>query len=193
MKETKIPEEKGVLDYLIEMRDLTELIVDLAYSAVLLDDKELAKDVREIEKKINRLKYEIQLKTILSRLPPKEAEGMIAVLNLAEHTERISDNARAIAEIVMKGMKRHPLLKEALTQGETGIYKEEVKKGAPIIGRKIGELNLIEATGMRLIAIKKKDGWHYLPTEEQSIEEGDILLITGPSENKKLLEKLLRE
>ena len=193
MKSVKIDNERGVLDYLIDMRDLTELIVDLAYSSVLLDDKELAKDVIELGKKIDQLRYEIQVKTILSRLPPEEAEGMVAVLNLAEATEQISDSARNIAGIVIKGMKRHPLLKEALTKGETGIYKEEVKEGAAIIGKRVSELNIIEATGMKLIAIKKKDGWQYMPTEAQEIEKGDVLLITGPSENKKLLEKFFRK
>lgn len=193
VKSIKVDNERGVLDYLIDMRDLTELIVDLAYSSVLLDNKELAKDVIELGKKIDQLRYEIQVKTILSRLPPEEAEGMVAVLNLAEETERISDSARNIAGIVIKGMKKHPLLKEALTKGETGIYKEEVKEGAAIIGKKVSELNIIEATGMKLIAIKKKDGWHYMPTEAQEIEKGDVLLITGPSENKKLLEKFFRK
>lgn len=188
-----LADERGVLDYLIDMRDLSELIVDLAYSSVLLDDKELAKDVLELEKKINKLNAEIQLKTIMSRLPPEEAEGMLAVLQLAENTERISNSAKSIAEIVIKGMKKHPLIKEALMSGETGIYKAEIKREAAIIGRKIEELNLIEAAGMQLLAIKKKDGWHYMPTEAQQIEEGDILLITGPSENKKILDKLIKK
>ena len=193
-KEVKkaMSDDRGVLEYLIDMRDLSELIVDLAYSSVLLDDKELAKDVLELEKKISKLNTEVQLKTILSRLPPEEAEGMVAVLQLAENTERISNSARLIAEIVLKGMKKHPLVKEALMSGETGIYKSGVKKDAALIGKRIEELNLIEAAGMQLLAIKKKDGWHYMPTEAQQIEEGDLLLITGPRENKKILDKLLR-
>lgn len=185
-------DNRGVLDYLIEMRDLTELIVDLAYSSVLLDDKGLAKDVLEIEKEINTLKTEVRLKTILSRLPPEEAEGMVAVLKLADHTESISNSARGIAEIVMGGMKKHPLIKEALERGETGIYKEEIRKGAALVGKRIEELNIIEATGMQLLAIKKKDGWHYMPTEAQKIQCGDVLLITGPKENKDTLDKLIK-
>lgn len=186
-------DDRGVLDYLIDMRDLTALIVDLSYSAVLLDDKDLAKDVIELERKINHLKMEVQLKTILSRLPPEEAEGMVAVLQLAENTEQISNRARANAEMVLKGMKKHPLIKEALTSGDTGIYKEAVKPDAALVGKRLEELNLIEAAGMQLLAIKKKDGWHYMPTEANRIEGGDILLMTGPSENKKLLDKLLRK
>ncbi|MCD4740751.1 hypothetical protein K8R43_06245 [archaeon] len=186
-------DERGVLDYLIDMRDLSALVVDLAYSAVLLDDKELAKDVIELENRIDQLKTEVQLKTILSRLPPEEAEGMLAVLRLAENTEQISDRARAIAEIVLHGMKKHPIIKEALMSGETGIYKEQVNPNAALVGKRLEELNLIEAAGMQLLAIKKKDGWHYMPTDAQKIEGGDSLLITGPRDNKKLLDKLLRK
>ena len=189
--EKALADERGVLDYLIDMRDLSELIVDLAYSSVLLDDKDLAKDVLELEKKINTLKTEVRLKTILSRLPPEEAEGMVAVLKLADHTESISNSARGIAEIVIGGMKKHPLIKEALKSGETGIYKEEIKKGAALVGKKIEELNIIEATGMQLLAIKKGKEWHYVPTQAQKVECGDVLLISGPKENKSLLDKFL--
>jgi uncharacterized protein with PhoU and TrkA domain len=186
-----VDEDKGVLDYLVEMRELSELIVDLAYSSVLLDDKELAQDVVELERRIDRLRAEVQLKTILSRLPPEEAEGMVAVLQMADYTEKISNYARNMTDIVLKGVKKHPLLKEALTAGDAGIHKVEVKKGCPLLAKKAEESNIVEATGMKLLAVKKKNEWHYMPHQE-FIEEGDILLVTGSKEEKKTLEKLLK-
>lgn len=184
--------DKGILDYLAEMKKISELSVDLAYSALLLDDKELAEDVVRLEKKMNKLKYELEAKTVMARLPPKEAEGMVAVLEVANSTEKISNAAREIATLVIKGVKKHPILKKALPSEETETHKIKIKKESLIIGKTLGEIDINELTGMRLMAIKKKNEWHYMPSTATTIKANDILLLTGPIKNKKLLEKITK-
>ena len=44
-----------VSDLLLEMKNLSELMIDLAYSAALFNDKELAEDVIELESRIDTL------------------------------------------------------------------------------------------------------------------------------------------
>ncbi len=184
--------DKGILDYLTEMKRISELSVDLAYSALLLDDKGLAEDVINLEKTMNKLKYELEAKTVMIRLPPSEAEGMVAVLEVANSTEKISNAAREIASLVTKGVKRHPIIKKALPREETEPYKITVKKGSPIIGKRLGELDIGELTGMQLLALKKKSGWLHMPEPSTVIETNDILLLSGLTKNKKLLEKITK-
>lgn len=50
----------SIKDILIEMKNLSELMVDLAYSAVLFNSKDAANEVLKLENKVNSLNYEIR-------------------------------------------------------------------------------------------------------------------------------------
>ncbi|MBN3037734.1 MAG: hypothetical protein JW834_04795 [Candidatus Diapherotrites archaeon] len=187
--EKVLENDRGVLDYLISMRDLSSLMVDLAYSSLLTDDKALAEDVESLYESVRRLEREVNLKTILSRVPPADAEGMVAVLEVAKNTEDIANSARHIAAMVRKGVKKHSLLREVVSQGRAAIVKVEVKPESASVGKPFQALDVVSATGMHLIAIKKKE-WKYLLSADEVVNAGDVLLFKGPQENKKKLEKL---
>ena len=50
----------SVKDILIEMKNLSELMVDLAYSSVLFQNKDAAEEVLNLEDRVNSLNYEIK-------------------------------------------------------------------------------------------------------------------------------------
>ena len=50
----------SVKDILIEMKDMSELMVDLAYSAVLFNNKDAAEEVLTLENRLNSMNYEIK-------------------------------------------------------------------------------------------------------------------------------------
>ena len=45
----------SIKDILIEMKNMSELMVDLSYSAVLFNSKDAAHEVLKLENRINRL------------------------------------------------------------------------------------------------------------------------------------------
>ena len=53
-------------DVLIEMKDISELAVDLAYSAVLFESSAIADEVIELEEQMNDLVYQARI----TSMPP---------------------------------------------------------------------------------------------------------------------------
>ncbi|RLF49893.1 MAG: hypothetical protein DRN20_00810, partial [Thermoplasmata archaeon] len=57
---------RNVREILREMKDISELMVDLAYSAIIFDSKDIAREVKKLEEKMDRLKYEIRIASMLA-------------------------------------------------------------------------------------------------------------------------------
>ena len=56
--------EKTVEDIVLEIKDKSELMIDLAYSSLLYDNKIIAKEVYDLEDLIDNLYQNIQKKTL---------------------------------------------------------------------------------------------------------------------------------
>ena len=50
----------SIKNLLIEMKNMSELMVDLAYSAVLFNSKTAAEEVLTLENEVNAMNYEIK-------------------------------------------------------------------------------------------------------------------------------------
>jgi len=57
-------EPMGIKQILTEMKDISELIVDLAYSAVLFNNEELAEEVHELEEEMDMMDSRIRQRRI---------------------------------------------------------------------------------------------------------------------------------
>jgi uncharacterized protein with PhoU and TrkA domain len=55
-----------VRETLIQMKDISELMLDLSYSAALFDNKELAEEVMELETKIDDLVYQLNMNLMIA-------------------------------------------------------------------------------------------------------------------------------
>ena len=50
----------SIKNLLIEMKNMSELMVDLAYSAILFNSKAAAEEVLALENEVNSMNYEIK-------------------------------------------------------------------------------------------------------------------------------------
>src|SRR5512136_1527440 len=92
-----------VRELLAEMKNLSELMIDLAYSAALFNDKELAEDVLALESRIDTLSYLLDIEVMVAaRGDPRDAEALIGISTVASATNKISDAAADIAAIVTR-------------------------------------------------------------------------------------------
>ncbi|RLI86019.1 MAG: potassium channel protein, partial [Archaeoglobales archaeon] len=57
---------RTVKDLLIEIKDTSEIIVDLAYSAILFDSEDIAEEVLDLEDRMNNLLKQIRIVSILA-------------------------------------------------------------------------------------------------------------------------------
>ena len=169
-----------VREILVEMKNLSELMIDLAYSAALFNDKELAEDVLALERHIDTLSYLLDMEIMVAaRGDPKDAEALIGVSTVAAATNKISDAAADIAAIVTRGIGVHPIVSSIFEKVEERLMKATVKEGSVISGKRIGKLDLAARMGIDIIAIRRNKDWIINPKGTEKILLGDILITRG--------------
>ncbi len=94
---------RTVKDLLIELKDTTELMVDLAYSAILFDNEDIAEEVLHLEEKTNELIRQLRVVSILAGRRVEEAEMVSSLLQIGSATQRIGEAAGDIAILVLRG------------------------------------------------------------------------------------------
>ncbi|MEJ5327935.1 MAG: TrkA C-terminal domain-containing protein [Candidatus Bathyarchaeia archaeon] len=168
-----------VRELLLEMKNLSELMIDLAYSAALFNDKDLAEDVLELESRIDTLAYLLDIEIMIAARDAKDAESLIGVSTVAAAADKISDAAADIAAIVTRKIGVHPIVGEIFEKVEERLMKATVKEGSEIIGKQIGELNLASEMGVDIIAIRRNKDWIINPSKRERIFLGDVLITRG--------------
>jgi len=187
----------SVREVLTEMKDLSEIMIDLAYSAALFNSRELAEEVLELEKRVDYLAYVLDMNAMLAARDAEDAESLLGVTAVAAATDKISDAAADIAAIVLKEIGIHPIVREAFEKVEERLARAEVKPTSIFVNKKLGDLELAAKIGVDVIAIRRRKEWIIDPSEDETILEGDVLIARGAplgvDELKGLAEGKIRE
>ncbi|MCD6446206.1 potassium channel protein [Candidatus Bathyarchaeota archaeon] len=187
----------SVKKLLVEMKNLSELMIDLAYSAALFNDKELAEEVLELENRVDMLAYLLNMETMIAARDSKDAEDLLGVSAVASATNKISDAAADIAAIVTQNIGVHPIVSEIFQKVEERLARVKVSENSILIGKKIGELDLAARIGVDIIAIRRNSEWIIDPKENEQIKFEDTLIARGAPEGiaefKKLAEAKLKK
>jgi len=168
-----------VRDLLIEMKDLSELMIDLAYSAALFDSRPLAEEVIELEKRVDTLAYLLDMSAMVAARNAEDAEALVGVTVVAAATDKISDAAGDIAAIVLRGIGIHPIVREAFRKMEERLTKVKTKPNSVLVGKRLGELDLAATMGVDVIAIRRDKELIVNPKEDEVIKKGDIITARG--------------
>ena len=187
----------SVREALTEMKDLSEIMIDLAYSAALFHSRELAEEVLELEIRVDYLAYMLDMNIMLAARDAEDAESLIGATIVAAATNKISDAAADIAAIVLKGIGIHPIIREAFKKVEERLARAEVKPTSIFINKKLGELELAAKIGVDIIAIRRRKEWIIDPSEDETVLKDDVLIARGAplgvDELKGLAEGKIRE
>lgn len=169
----------SVREALTEMKDLSEIMIDLAYSAALFNSHELAEEVLELEKRVDYLAYIIDMNTMLAARDAEDAQHLTAVTTVAAATNKISDAAADIAAIVLKEIGIHPIVRKAFEQVEERLARAIVEPNSILVNKKLGDLELAAKIGVDVIAIRRRREWTIDPVEDEKIMEDDVLIARG--------------
>jgi len=180
----------SVRDLLVEMKDISELMIDLAYSAALFNSKKLAEEVLELEERVDTLSYLLNMNAMLAARDAEDAEALIGVCTVASAADKISDAAADMATIVLRGIGIHPIIREAFERVEEHLTCVKVKPDSQLVGRKIGDLKLAAEIGVDLIAIRRGKRWMIDPEDEEVLREGDVLIARGAPKGVDELERI---
>jgi uncharacterized protein with PhoU and TrkA domain len=168
-----------VRELLLEMMNLSELMIDLAYSSALYNDKDLAEDVLALEDRVDYLSYLLDMEIMVAARDAKDAESLIGVSIVAASTDKISDAAADIAAIVTRNIGIHPVVGKIFEKVEERLMKVTVKPNSEIIKKTVGELNLAARMGVDIIAVRRNHDWILNPKETETVFQGDILITRG--------------
>jgi uncharacterized protein with PhoU and TrkA domain len=184
-------EPTTVKDLLTEMKDISELIIDLAYSAVLFDNDEIAEEVKFLEVRMDKLNYDIRMMAMLATRTKEDAEQLAGILQVAEAAESISNAAGDIATLLSLKEETRPILPKILSKAEERIFRIEVLSKSKACNQNIGSLKVESETGMRIIAIRRGECWIYNPGSDTSLKANDWLIVRGTDEGFDDLSKFL--
>ena len=169
----------SVREALTEMKDVSEIMIDLAYSSALFNSHELAEEVMELEKRVDYLDYIIDMNVMLAARDAEDAEHLTAVTSVAAATNKISDAAADIAAIVLKNIGIHPIVRKAFQQVEERLARAIVKPDSIFINKTLEELELAAKIGVDVIAIRRLQEWKIDPDDKEKILENDVLIARG--------------
>src|SRR5215204_3543232 len=178
------------VDILIEMKNLSEVAVGLAYSALLYYDAGLAREVVAIEDEMDEMRYRLEQWVLLAARRVEDASRLRGVLHLATASEAIADCAQEMVWIVEKGEEVHPVLSAAVEESDEIVLKLTVVPGSPADGRTLKALHLETETGMHALAVNRGGRWTYRPRDTYTLQGGDSLLATGAPEGLEPLAEL---
>ena len=174
---------------MVELKDTSELMIDLAYSALMLNSRELAEEVQALEEYVDQLHTSFELLALTSDFKKEDASGFLGLIRIGVATEKIADAAAEMAEVVLRGIEPRPVLKLAIREAEETVAQACVSAGSPLVNKSLKEARVHEETGMWVLVIKR-GGKHLRPKGDSRIQEGDILVASGYAKGVDDLRKL---
>lgn len=180
---------KKIIDMLVELKDTSELMLDLAYSSILLNSKELAEEVQALEEHVDKLHTDFELLVLSAGVSPEESKNFLGLIRIGVVTENIADAAAQIAEVVLRGIKPHPVLALAIEEAEETVVRAQVSKESPLVGKTLREAQIHEETGMWVLVVRRGGKWAR-PGPDLRINAGDVLIASGYAEGEEDLKKL---
>ena len=176
------------IDTLVEMKDLSEVAVGLAYSTLVLQDRSLAAEVRHLEDRLDEMNNRLELWVLRAAGDyagdPAQLRGL---LQLGRAAEDIGDQAQQMVWLVERNTELHPVLGMALGDADDVFLRLPIGTGSPMDGASLMSLELPMEPGYHVLAIERDDRYQYRPRGTARLKAGDHILATGPEEGQEAL------
>jgi len=185
-----LEEHKSVRELLVEIKNVTEKIVDLAFSSFMFDLDDVAHEVLRLEERIDDLLYSLYMKVLMASETAYDVERLTPLLVIASAMSSIADAAGDLAKIFLKGFKLHPIVYESLKEVEERVVSTRIRKESKLVGKRIADIS--EELGAPVTPLIVCRGRRRLitPPEDLVIEPGDIIIVRANREVAEKLEEL---
>lgn len=170
------------LDALIEMKDLSELAVALAYATVLAGAHALAIEVNRLEGRLDQMRETVESWVLDAATERGVRSSLRGLLHLAVAAETVGDAAQAMVWLTERGENLHPVIADALIAAEDTVSIRTVMPDAVADGTHLGDLHLLDRLGVTALGLQHAERWHYRPRPTARLAAGDQLILAGPTE-----------
>jgi uncharacterized protein with PhoU and TrkA domain len=168
-----------VRELLTEMKDISEVMVDLAYASLMYNSESMAEKVHELEEEMDNLKFAVRYKVLLSCRTKEDARQLSGLLQVASAADRISDAAGDIVDLLDVPLEKRPFVSKMLYESDEKIRAAKIGYSSGMVGYTIGDLAVEACTGCKIIAIKGRQGWIYDPEDDVKVRSGDDIVVRG--------------
>jgi uncharacterized protein with PhoU and TrkA domain len=172
-----------IANRLAVLKDTSELMIDLAYSSLLFHSRELAEEVQLLEDRVDQMHVEFEFLVMSSGFTPDDSKDYLGLMRLGIAAERIADAARKIADVVLRGLDPHPVLRLVIEEAEETVTRIRVSETSPLVSRTLRDAKIPAETGMWLIVIRRGGEW-IRPKPDTVIQTDDVLVASGYAEGE---------
>ena len=172
------------VDVLVEMKNISEVAVGLAYSALVLRDAGLAAEVRHLEDRLDEMKDRLELWVLRAAADDIDPSPLRGLLHLSQAAEYIGDQAQSMVWIIEQEEDVHPILNIALGDSDEVVMQVPVAEGSMADGASLSELGLDIEPGYHVLAVRRDNRYLYRPRGHVRLQAGDQLIAAGPDEGR---------
>ena len=176
------------VDILVELKDLAEAAVGLAYSSLLFNNRSLAAEVGALEARSDDLHDELESWVLRAAPEARNPDELRGLLRLASAGESVCDAARDMTWYVEHGEPLHPVVQMALEETEETSAETVVQPGSPAAGRTLqGAARWRPRPGCSSSPCSAVPAGSTGRAGRSSSCEGDRLISVGPEEGEEEL------
>jgi uncharacterized protein with PhoU and TrkA domain len=185
--EGTVTELDRAIDILVEMKNISEVAVGLAYSALVLRDRGLATEVNHLEDRLDQMRERLESWVLRAAADHDDPSPLRGLLHLSRAAEEIGDAAQQMVWLIEKGEELHPVLALALGDADEVVVRVPVAPASQADGQSLGALRLETETGFFVLAIRRGGRYFYRPRPDVVLRPDDEIIATGPDEGHALL------
>jgi uncharacterized protein with PhoU and TrkA domain len=175
------------VDILVEMKNVSETAVGLAYSALVLGDQGLAAEVRHLEDRLDEMKDRLEVWVLRAGADNVQPSQLRGLLHLSQAAEDLGDQAKEMVWLIEKGVDIHPVLGIALGDSDEIVMQVPVAAGSEADQASLAELQLDIEPGFHVLAVRRAGRYLYRPAGHVRLGAGDDLITSGPDEGRPLM------
>ena len=185
----KAVEYRRIAEGLYQLKNTSQVMLDLAYTALLTKSEEFAEKIEELEDYVDRMAKSFELEVILHE--KLSAMEKLNIVSIAVSSENIADAALEMVEPLLKGLEPHPIIMDVLWETEERISVIEMDETDE--GKTLTELGYGDR-GITVLAVRRGDKWFITPPYTGfKVKSGDILIVKYFSESEEIVEELEKE
>lgn len=174
---------RNLKEILIRLRNLSQLMVDLGYAALMEDSFELAQEAIRVKAEIRELSYDLRKEALMvarfSRNSKEDIPQIANILQIGVAIKEMSDGIDDLIEIVIRNVGVHPIIKMAYIKKEMRTMRFEVEEDSRLDDKKLEDVTLDIKTGFKVVAIRRGEKWILNPHGKTSVKKGDVLIVEG--------------
>ncbi|MHA1293146.1 MAG: potassium channel family protein [Promethearchaeota archaeon] len=167
----------------IQITDISETMIELAFAALFFNSYEVAEDVLEMEELMDGLIIAFEKDVLDLAQLLKSPRDLTGIMRIAFSCELIADASANIAENIPKGFRPHRIFQQAITETDEIVVRETISEDSFFKGKTYSRLQDSRyKRGFHIIALKRKNKWIYSFKPDFLLKQGDLLIGLGPKE-----------